>query len=142
MLLPGFIISVVGDWRMQQLTTCTLTGGVGRSKQARFDLIKRVSADSDRHLILVTATPHSGNEDAFRSLLSLLDEKFADLPYDMESDSRSAIRAELARHLVQRLRGNVIDQDKELNITTTSSSSPPMGRTIRTSSSDSGNTIH
>lgn len=99
--------------------TCTLSGGVGRSKQARFDLIKRVSSNPERHLILVTATPHSGNEDAFRSLLSLLDEKFANLPNDMEADSRSAIRTELARHLVQRLRGNVIDQDKELNTTTT-----------------------
>lgn len=98
--------------------TCTLSGGVGRSKQARFELIKRVSADPQRHLILVTATPHSGDEDAFRSLLSLLDERFADLPNDMEADSRSAIRAELARHLVQRLRGNVIEQDKELNVTT------------------------
>ena len=98
--------------------TCTLSGGVGRSKQARFELIKRVADDPERHVILVTATPHSGNEDAFRSLLSLLDAKFANLPHDIDADSRSAIRAELARHLVQRLRGNVIDQDKELNVTT------------------------
>ena len=98
--------------------TCTLAGGIGRSKQARFELIQRVSADSERHVILVTATPHSGNEEAFRSLLSLLDEEFVDLPHDMETDSRSAIRARLAQHLVQRRRGDVISQDKELNITT------------------------
>jgi superfamily II DNA or RNA helicase len=99
--------------------TCTLAGGVGRSRQARFDLLQRIAADAERHLILVTATPHSGNEDAFRSLLSLLDKKFAELPTDMEADSRSQIRAELARHLVQRLRGNVIEQDKALDTTTT-----------------------
>ncbi len=87
--------------------TCTLTGGIGRSKQARFDLLRRIAEDKTRHLILVTATPHSGNEDAFRSLLSLLDKKFADLPKDLEEDSRSAIRAELAQHLIQRLRGNI-----------------------------------
>lgn len=87
--------------------TCTLSGGVGRSKQARFELIRRIAEDKNRHLILVTATPHSGNEDAFRSLLSLLDKKFADLPRDLEEDSRSAIRAELAQHLIQRLRGNI-----------------------------------
>ena len=98
---------------------CTLSGGVGRSRQARFELIREVSQSADRHLILVTATPHSGNEDAFRSLLSLIDAKFGDLPRDMESDSRSAIRADLAQHLVQRLRGNVIAMDKELQTETT-----------------------
>lgn len=63
----------------------------------------------NRHLILVTATPHSGNEDAFRSLLSLLDPKFADLPVDLETDARESTRRELAQHLVQRLRGNIRD---------------------------------
>ena len=89
--------------------TCTLTGGVGRSRQARFELIRDISNDPDRHLILVTATPHSGNEDAFRSLLSLLNKKFADLPTDLESDARESIRRELARQMVQRLRGNIRD---------------------------------
>ena len=40
-------------------------------------------ADPDRHLILVTATPHSGKEEAFRSLLALLKPEFADLPDDL-----------------------------------------------------------
>ncbi len=88
---------------------CTLAGGVGRSRQARFELIKAVSEDENRHLILVTATPHSGNEDAFRSLLSLLDPKFANLPVDLEADARESTRRELAQHLVQRLRGNIRD---------------------------------
>ena len=98
--------------------SCTLSGGIGRSKQARFDLIKRVADDPNRHLILVTATPHSGNEDAFRSLLSLLDARFADLPHDMETESRSVIRSELAKHLVQRRRGDVVAQDGELQVNT------------------------
>ncbi len=84
--------------------TCTLAGGVGRSKQARFELIQKVAADAARHLILVTATPHSGNEDAFRSLLSLINTEFADLPHDMESDARSETRIKLAQHLVQMYR--------------------------------------
>jgi len=88
---------------------CTLAGGVGRSRQARFELIQAVSEDANRHLILVTATPHSGNEDAFRSLLSLLDPKFANLPVDLEADARESTRRELAQHLVQRLRGNIRD---------------------------------
>ena len=48
---------------------CTLAGGVGHGRQQRFELLRRVAEDKARHLVLVTATPHSGNEDAFRSLL-------------------------------------------------------------------------
>lgn len=86
---------------------CTLAGGVGRGRQQRFDLLRRVTEDQSRHVILVTATPHSGNEEAFRSLLSLLDTEFADLPSDLERKEREGIRRRLARHLVQRRRADI-----------------------------------
>lgn len=86
---------------------CTLAGGVGRGRQQRFELLKRVTADPDRHLVLVTATPHSGNEEAFRSLLSLLDDSFANLPTDLESAEREGVRRRLAQHLVQRRRADI-----------------------------------
>jgi superfamily II DNA or RNA helicase len=86
---------------------CTLAGGVGRSQQQRFELVNRLAADGFRHLLLVTATPHSGNEEAFRSLLSLLDKEFADLPPDLGKDERAGIRRKLARHLVQRRRADI-----------------------------------
>ena len=86
---------------------CTLAGGVGRGRQQRFDLMRRVSEDASRHLLLVTATPHSGNEDAFRSLLSLLDEGFAGLPEDLDASGREGVRRKLARHLVQRRRADI-----------------------------------
>ena len=38
-------------------------------RQQRFELLRRVTEDPRRHVVLVTATPHSGNEEAFRSLL-------------------------------------------------------------------------
>ena len=81
---------------------CTMAGGVGRGRQLRFDLLRRISANRVRHLVLVTATPHSGNEEAFRSLLSLLDNDFANLPPDLEGKEREGIRRKLARHLIQR----------------------------------------
>jgi hypothetical protein len=59
-------------------------------------------------LLLVTATPHSGNEDAFRSLLSLLDQEFSDLPSDLDQTERAGIRRKLARHLVQRRRPDIV----------------------------------
>ncbi len=86
---------------------CTLAGGVGRGRQQRFDLLRRVAEDKSRHLVLVTATPHSGNEDAFRSLLSLLDKDFASLPPDLDRAGREGIRRKLARHLVQRRRADI-----------------------------------
>jgi superfamily II DNA or RNA helicase len=87
---------------------CTLAGGVGRGRQQRFDLLRRIAADRERHLLLVTATPHSGNEDAFRSLLSLLDAEFADLPTDLDRADREGIRRKLARYLVQRRRADIL----------------------------------
>jgi len=86
---------------------CTLAGGVGRGRQQRFDLLRRVAKNRSRHLVLVTATPHSGNEDAFRSLLSLLDEGFAELPTDLARAEWEGIRRKLARHLVQRRRKDI-----------------------------------
>lgn len=86
---------------------CTLAGGVGRGRQQRFELMRRVSRNPARHLVLVTATPHSGNEEAFRSLLSLIDAEFADLPSDLDRAGREGIRRKLARHLVQRRRADI-----------------------------------
>jgi len=86
---------------------CTLAGGVGRGRQQRFELLRRTAEDASRHVVLVTATPHSGNEEAFRSLLSLLDEEFANLPTDLDQAERLGVRRKLARHLVQRRRADI-----------------------------------
>lgn len=86
---------------------CTVAGGVGRGRQQRFDLIRRIAARSDRHVLLVTATPHSGNENAFRSLLGLLNEEFFDLPADLGRKEAEGVRRRLARYLVQRRRGDI-----------------------------------
>ncbi len=86
---------------------CTLAGGVGRGRQQRFELLRRIAADKSKHLLLVTATPHSGNEEAFRSLLSLLDDEFANLPSDLDRSEREGTRRKLARHLVQRRRADI-----------------------------------
>lgn len=99
---PGFVI-------VDEAHGCTLAGGVGRGRQQRFELLRRIAADKSRHVILVTATPHAGNEDAFRSLLSLLDDEFADLPMDLDRAEREGIRRKLARHFVQRRRKDILD---------------------------------
>ncbi|MEY4179973.1 MAG: hypothetical protein RLY70_3547 [Planctomycetota bacterium] len=86
---------------------CTLAGGVGRGRQQRFELLRRIAARPNRHIVLVTATPHSGNEGAFRSLLGILHEEFFELPTDIDRADREGLRRKLARHLVQRRRADI-----------------------------------
>jgi len=80
-----------------------------RSQQQRHQLLREIAGDERRHLILLTATPHSGVKTAFQSLLGLLRPEFA--TWDV-SALDEAQRAELARHFVQRTRKN-IEQDWE-----------------------------
>lgn len=74
------------------------------TNQLRYELLRRVSADADRHLLLLTATPHSGKESAFRNLLGLVRPELATL--DLETP---AGRARLAEHFVARKRADVRD---------------------------------
>lgn len=86
--------------------TC-VWAGEGRGNHQRHQLIRELAADPDRHLILVTATPHSGKEEAFRSLLSLLDRSFADLPEDLAGPASEHHRRRLAQQFVQRRRADI-----------------------------------
>jgi superfamily II DNA or RNA helicase len=86
---------------------CTPAGGKGAGRQLRYELIQQITKSPDRHVVLVTATPHSGNEQAFRSLLGLLDGEFENLPTEIELDTREALRKKLALHLVQRRRADI-----------------------------------
>ena len=80
----------------------------GRSAQIqRHRLVAALAADRSRHLILVTATPHSGKEEAFRSLLGFLDDGFLHLPTELGGDHNRPHRQRLARHFVQRRRGDI-----------------------------------
>ena len=58
-------------------------------------------------LILVTATPHSGNEAAFSFPLTLLDPDFSKLPDDLSGPQNESHRRRLAAHFVQRRRGDI-----------------------------------
>ncbi|MFD0037517.1 DEAD/DEAH box helicase [Streptomyces anulatus] len=77
-------------------------GAASGTNQLRHELLRKVSADPDRHLLLLTATPHSGKESAFRNLLGLVRPELATL--DLESP---AGRARLAEHFVARKRADV-----------------------------------
>lgn len=83
--------------------TCTHSG---QGKQQRYTLLKGLAANPDRHLMLLTATPHSGDEEAFYNLLGLLDPEYQALK-DLPPDARQPLREQLARHFVQRRRPDI-----------------------------------
>ncbi|MET9195305.1 helicase-related protein [Streptomyces olivaceus] len=83
--------------------------GAGTGHQQRYELLSALAEREDRHLVLVTATPHSGDAHAFAKLTGLLDPSLKDL-----DPSLPAHRDRLARHFVQRRRRDIrtyLDQD-------------------------------
>ena len=87
--------------------TCARDPAARGSRHERHELLAGLAADPARHLILVTATPHSGNEGAFRSLVGLLDESLANLPEDLSGPEHEADRRRLAGFFIQRRRKDI-----------------------------------
>ncbi len=71
------------------------------AQHQRFALLRDIAKDPKRHMVLATATPHSGIEESFRSLLGLLDPSFDVLE---ESDLP---RSRLTPHFIQRKRADL-----------------------------------
>jgi superfamily II DNA or RNA helicase len=87
--------------------TCAWAGEGRGSKHQRHHLVAGLAANKERHLILVTATPHSGKDEAFRSLLQLLNPSFENLPDDLSGKENEHHRRKLAAHFVQRRRADI-----------------------------------
>lgn len=76
-------------------------GAVSGVEHQRFELLRDLARDPSRQILLVTATPHSGIEESFRSLLGLLDPGFdGDPDQPLDRDAR-------VPYLVQRRRRDV-----------------------------------
>lgn len=95
---PEFVI-------VDEAHTCTQAG---QGRQQRYQLLKGLAADTMRHLVLLTATPHSGDEEAFFNLLGLLRTDFTQLK-DLPAGQRSDLREDLSRHFVQRRRPDIAE---------------------------------
>lgn len=78
----------------------------GRGRQRRYELVRSLADDPERNLLLLTATPHSGDETAFHNLLGLLDRDFAALQ-DVSGDKQRQLRERLASHFIQRRRRDI-----------------------------------
>jgi SNF2 family DNA or RNA helicase len=85
--------------------TATLPGGCGsREQQPRYELVSAIATRLEQHLLLLTATPHSGIEEGFLSLLGMLNVRFEKLNLQALTDAQ---RINLAKYFVQRRRADV-----------------------------------
>ncbi len=88
--------------------TCVQSNTAARHQ--RYQLLKGLAeSEPKRSMVLLTATPHSGDDEAFHNLLGLLDPRFAQLAEMSEGEERSLLRQELAGHFVQRRRGDIAE---------------------------------
>lgn len=95
---PDFVI-------VDEAHVCAGTGT--ESRHQRHNLLDAIAREDDTHLVMVTATPHSGSENAFRELLSWLNPDFRNLPDDLSGSENVERRRAVARHLVQRRRADI-----------------------------------
>ncbi len=84
--------------------TCAKPAGASKGQQQRYHLLSDIASKPDQHLVMLTATPHSGKAEEFHSLLGLLDKEFETL--DIPT-STAAQKKTLAQHFVQRKRAHV-----------------------------------
>jgi hypothetical protein len=83
--------------------TCTDSSAGRGTRHQRYRLVRDLAAKRERNLILVTATPHSGKDEAFAELLGFVDPTFKALA----ASASDAERARLARQFIQRRRGDI-----------------------------------
>jgi superfamily II DNA or RNA helicase len=95
--------------------TCVAPASAAKSSQAhlRYALLRKIADDPNRHLLLLTATPHSGDDAAWQSLIGLLDDRLADLPADLSGRERENDRKLLAKFMIQRQRADIREYLRE-----------------------------
>lgn len=82
------------------------TAGSSQAHQ-RYTLLRRLADDQSRHLLLLTATPHNGDDGAWQRLVGLLDNRLARLPSDLSGPEHDDDRKLLANFLIQRQRADI-----------------------------------
>lgn len=97
---PDFVI-------VDEAHTCALPESAkSKSQQQRYALLHDLANDPKklRHFVLLTATPHSGKDSEFTSILGLLKPEFRTVDFEKPEESS---RKKIARHFIQRKRSNI-----------------------------------
>ena len=92
---PDFII-------VDEAHTCARPKGANNSQQQRYNLLRKIAAKPEQQLILLTATPHSGQSEEFQSLIGLLKPEFENFTLQTPKE-----RETLSHHFIQRRRADI-----------------------------------
>ncbi len=104
--MPAFLKDVPDLVIVDEAHTCTKNldfKKVSQSQQ-RYELLEKIAKNDKQHLLLLTATPHSGKDGEFKSLLGLVNAEFEN--YDF-SDLTTSEKRKVATHFIQRKRNNI-----------------------------------
>lgn len=85
--------------------TCAKPAGANNSQQLRYHLLHDIARKEKQHLVLVTATPHSGKQAEFQSLLGLIKPAFERIDITTSTEQE---RKEIAKHFIQRRRADIL----------------------------------
>ena len=92
---PDFVI-------VDEAHTCAKPTGANKYQQQRYRLLSDLAKKPEQQLVLLTATPHSGQSEEFQSLIGLLNPKFEN--YQLQTATE---REELSHYFVQRRRADI-----------------------------------
>jgi superfamily II DNA or RNA helicase len=104
------------NYFLQRAPDCVIVDEVhtcvsGSDRQLRQALLQELAARKERHLILLSATPYSGDTEAYHKLLGVLSPDFAQFAELSEKDAKfAALREKLRQFFVQRQRADIESQ--------------------------------
>jgi SNF2 family DNA or RNA helicase len=104
--MPAFLKDVPDLVIVDEAHTCTKNldfKKAGQSQQ-RYELLEKIAKNDQQHLVLLTATPHSGKDGEFKSLLGLVNPEFE--TYDF-ADLNTSEKRKVAAQFIQRKRKNI-----------------------------------
>lgn len=104
--MPAFLKDVPDLVIVDEAHTCTKNVDVNKKSQSqqRYELLEKIASREHQHLVLLTATPHSGKDGEFKSLLGLVNPEFETYNF---SDLTTSEKRKVAAHFIQRKRKNI-----------------------------------
>lgn len=105
--MPAFLKDIPDLVIVDEAHTCTKNLDFKKRSQSqqRYELLERISKNPNQQLLLLTATPHSGKDGEFKSLLGLVNAEFE--KYDF-SNLEPAEKKKVAAQFIQRKRKNIL----------------------------------
>ena len=96
---------------VDEVHACACPAGAPVSQQLRHHLLRGIAAKDGQHLLMLTATPHSGKPEEFQSLVGLLNPELGGI--DLAGDVTDAQKRRIAAHFIQRRRADVVQWASE-----------------------------